>query len=100
MLTLAELIQDIHTLNRELELYESKYGLLSKDFYKLYQNGNLPDEDVEQIDEYGRWTSFYKIKLEREAVYDKLVSERLTTLWTSLRPGQPVRIDQTPMLAS
>ncbi len=100
MLTLAELIQDIHTVNRELELYESKYGLLSKDFYKLYQNGNLPDEDIEQIDEYGRWTSFYKIKLEREAAYDKLVSERLTTLWASVRPDKPVRLDQMPLPVS
>ena len=73
MMTLEELIQDIHTLNRELELYERKYGLLSRDFYELYINGELPDEEVEQIDEYGRWAAFCKIKLEREAAYEKLV---------------------------
>ena len=83
MITLAELIQDIHTLNRELEFYESKYALLSKDFYELYINGKLPDEAVEQIDEYGRWAAFYKIKLEREAAYDELAKERLATLVTS-----------------
>ncbi len=84
-MTLAELIQDIHALNRELEFYESKYGLLSKDFYKLYTDGNLPDEEIEQIDEYGRWASFYKIKVDRETTYDKLVGERLAQLWASTR---------------
>ena len=83
MMTLEDLIQDIHTLNRELELYERKYGLLSRDFYELYINGELPDEEVEQIDEYGRWAAFYKIKLEREAAYEKLVEERLAAFRAS-----------------
>ncbi len=89
-MTLAELIQDIHALNKELELYESKYGFLSKDFYKLYTDGELPDEEIEQIDEYGRWASFYKIKLERETTYDKLVGEHLTKLWASTRTDRLV----------
>jgi len=85
MMTLGELIQDIHALNRELEFYESKYGLLSRDFYEVYINGELPDEEVEQIDEYGRWAAFYKIKLEREAAYEKLVEKRLAALRASGR---------------
>ena len=83
MMTLEELIEDIHTLNRELELYERKYGLLSRDFHELYVNGELPDEEVEQTDEYGRWAAFYKIKLEREAAYEKLVEERLAAFRAS-----------------
>lgn len=79
MMTLSELIQNIHTLNGELETYERKYGLLSRDFYKLYTGGELPDEEIEQIDEYGRWAAFYKIKLELEAAYRKLVKQRLAT---------------------
>lgn len=85
IMTLEELIQDIHALNRELEFYESKYGLLSGDFYELYTNGELPDEEVEQIDEYGRWAAFYKIKLEREAAYEKLAEKRLAALRASAR---------------
>lgn len=82
-MTLAELIQDVHAVSRELEVYESKYGFLSKDFFKLYHNGELPDEEVEQIDEYGRWAALYQIKLEREAAYDKLVEGRLAVLRTA-----------------
>jgi len=84
-MTLAALIQDIHALNRELEFYEIKYGLLSKDFYILYHNGELPDEEVEQIDEYGRWAALHKIKVERETVYNKLIAEHLATLRAATR---------------
>lgn len=84
-MTLEELIQDIHALNRELESYESKYGLLSQDFYELYTNGELPDEEVEQIDEYGRWAAFYRIKLEREVAYKKLARRHLVAIRTSAR---------------
>jgi len=73
----------IKGLNRELELYESKYGLLSKDFYELYANGELPDEDIVQIDEYGRWAAFYQIKLEREATYETLAQQHIVTLRAS-----------------
>ena len=86
MMTLGELIQDIHGLGRELELYERKYSILSRDFYRLYTSGELPDEELEQIDEYGRWAAFYKIKLEREAAYAKLVKKRLATFRASPRP--------------
>lgn len=87
-MTLEELIRDIHTLNRELESCESKYGLLSKDFYDLYTSGQLPDEEVEQIDEFGRGAAIYKIKLEREADYEKLVQKRLASFRVLLPLGQ------------
>jgi hypothetical protein len=84
-MTLAEVISDIHILNRELEVYEEKYGLLSKDFHELYIQGKLRDEEIEEIDEYGRWAAFYEIRTEQEATYSRLVEERLT----ALRQAQP-----------
>lgn len=90
MMTLEELIRDIHALSRELEVYEKKYGLLSKDFYALYASGHLPDEEIEQIDEYGRWAAFYQIKVAREAAYEKLVEERLTALRASTEANKLV----------
>ena len=38
---LKELLDDIHSLNRELEKYERKFGITSEDFYQLYQQGKL-----------------------------------------------------------
>ena len=76
-MTLAEVISDIHILNRELEVYEEKYGVLSKDFYQLYIQGKLPDEEIEQIDEYGRWAAIYESKLELEDRFQEVLAERL-----------------------
>lgn len=83
-MTLDKLIKDIHAINQELEVYEDKYDLLSKDFYELYANGKLPDEDVEQIDEYGRWAALYRIKLRREAAYEAQKEKRLIAIQTSI----------------
>ncbi|MGQ9554818.1 MAG: hypothetical protein ACUVWR_11965 [Anaerolineae bacterium] len=79
-MTLADVIRDIHILNRELEAYEEKYGLLSKDFYELYIQGKLPDEKIEEIDEYGQWAAAYRMKLHRESVYEKLARGSSSTL--------------------
>ena len=39
-MTLHEIIQDIHGLDAELAQLEKRYGLLSADFYHLYQQAN------------------------------------------------------------
>ncbi len=65
MMTLAEVLQDIHALNAELEVFEKKYGVLSEDFYQLYIAGEIRDEQVEEIDEYGAWAAAYKMKIRR-----------------------------------
>jgi hypothetical protein len=64
-MTLQEVIQDIHALNADLEVFEKKYGALSKDFYRLYVAGELRDEEIEEIDEYGAWAAAYKMKMRR-----------------------------------
>lgn len=71
-MTLHELIQDIHALDRELQKYEEKYGLLSEDFYELYVSGVLRDENVEEIDDYGSWAAFYRMRERRKHKYDEL----------------------------
>jgi hypothetical protein len=38
-MTLHEIIQDIHGLETELSQLETRYGLLSADFYHLYKDG-------------------------------------------------------------
>ena len=67
MLTLRELIQDLHALEARMRSYERKYGITSADFYQLYQQGILDDEGFEQSTEFTRWASSYTLKLKREA---------------------------------
>jgi len=87
---LQEVIQDIHAMNEELEKFEAKYGMLSRDFYELYTTGALRDEEIGEINNYGRWAAFYKIKSQREETYDRLVRERLAKLRASASSGSLV----------
>lgn len=70
MMTLTEIIQDLHALEARLRAYERKYGITSADFYHLYQQGLLDDEGFEQSTEFTRWASAYEIKEKREAVFE------------------------------
>jgi len=82
-MTLVEIIQDIHALDKKLQEYEEKYGLLSEDFYELYISGALRDEKVDEIDEYGSWAAFYKMRQRRKRKYDELKEGVLRTLQAS-----------------
>ncbi len=82
-MTLEDVLRDIHALNRELESFEKKYGLLSKDFYELYVRGKLRDEEIEEIDEYGQWAAVYRMKHPREDLYDELIQEELQSALSS-----------------
>lgn len=81
---LHDLIIDIHALNRELQRFEEKYNLLSKDFYQLYIGGRLHDEELGEIDEYGRWAALYRMLKRREEQYESakatvLAADRLSS---------------------
>ena len=67
---LHDLIVDIYGLARELQRYEEKYGLLSADFYRLYIDDRLRDEEIEEIDEFGRWAALYQMRQRREELYE------------------------------
>jgi len=74
-MTLNEIIQDIHGLDRELEQLERRYGLLSADFYHLYKAG-----EIEQSRDFIQWVGYYEAKLEREARYRELMYDYLREL--------------------
>ncbi len=76
-MTLAELMQDLHALNSELEQYENKYGLLSAYFYRLYEMGVL-----EENDDYLKWAGLYRIKQNREMKYKEFLPDVLSSLET------------------
>lgn len=77
-MTLTEVIGDIHGLERELAVFEHRYGLLSADFYHLYRAGEL-----EQSRDFIQWAGYYEAKLEREARYQEMMYERLRGLRAS-----------------
>ena len=72
-MTLEEIIQDLHALEERIRTYERKYGITSRHFYELYQQGLLDDDGFEQTMEFTRWASAYEMKLEREAAFEKMV---------------------------
>ncbi len=63
-MTLDEILQEIHTLEQDLETYERKYGVLSETFYESYINGEEPPNDAWVLD-WTRWASAYKVWLRR-----------------------------------
>jgi len=74
-MTLSQVIQDIHGLDGELAKLEQRYGLLSSDFYHLYQTGEL-----EQSRDFIQWVGYYEAKLKRETRYRELMYEYLRQL--------------------
>ncbi len=87
-MTLEEIIADIHALNKELAEYERKYNLLTKNFYELYTNGELRDEEVEEIRDFSRWAGLYEIRLNRERLYEKTLATVLETARAASPTGQ------------
>ena len=74
-MTLGEIIQDIHGLDKELSQLESRYALLSADFYHLYKAG-----EIEQTRDFIQWIGYYEAKLEREARYRQMMYDYLRDL--------------------
>jgi hypothetical protein len=68
VVTLQDIIDDIHALNEDIEIYERKYGILSETLYELYTNGEEPEDDAWVLD-WGDWASAYRILLRRQEQY-------------------------------
>jgi len=96
MLTLPEIIQDLHALETRLRAYERKYGITSADFYDLYQQGLLDDEGFEQSTEFVRWASAYTLKQQREAVFETASRRFVDTMKTAVEPS--LRLVPNPAL--
>ena len=69
-MTLQDIIDDIHALNEDIEVYERKYGILSETFYESYLKGEEPEDDAWVLD-WSDWAGAYKILLRRQEQYRK-----------------------------
>ena len=82
VLTLDELLQEMHSLEEDLASYERKYGVLSETFYESYVNGEEPGNDAWLLD-WTRWAGTYSIWLRRREQYANTI-KALRSKGTSL----------------
>jgi hypothetical protein len=68
MLTLDDILQDIHVLEQDLQTYERKYGVLSETFHESYLKGEEPADDAWVMD-WSMWAGAYEVWLRRKARY-------------------------------
>jgi hypothetical protein len=72
VMTLQDVISDIHALNEDLEAYERKYGVLSETFYEFYARGEEPEDESWVLD-WSDWAGAYKILLRRKEQYNRAI---------------------------
>lgn len=65
---LSEILEDIHTLATELQLYERRYGVLSETFFEAYMGGEEPDDDA-WVPDFAIWAGTYQTWLDRQREY-------------------------------
>jgi hypothetical protein len=71
-MTLQDIIEDIHALTEDLEVYERKYGVLTETFYELYSKGEEPEDDAWVLD-WSDWAGAYQILLRRQEQYRRAI---------------------------
>ena len=72
MLTLDDILQDIHVLEQDLQTYERKYGVLSETFHESYLKGEEPADDAWVMD-WSMWAGAYEIWLRRRKQYQAAI---------------------------
>ena len=72
-MTLSEIMQDIHACERDMQMYELKYNILSETFYESYSHGDEPPDDAWVLD-WGDWAGAYEIWLDRKKRYSRTVA--------------------------
>ncbi|HNT74421.1 MAG TPA: hypothetical protein PKH77_05310 [Anaerolineae bacterium] len=82
IITAENLLKDIFEAEASLRWFEQKYSLLSETFYRMYQRGQLRDEDPDEIQEYMEWSGWYEIHQDRCQRYEQAIEQRLRELTT------------------
>lgn len=78
MLVLAEVVNDIVTVNQRLQHFERKYGILSSEFYQTFNKGELAefDGDAAYHDEFMAWAALYQTQQKLYREYQRLSQEQ------------------------
>lgn len=80
MITAEMLLRDIYQAEAELRWFEQKYSLLSETFYRLYEQGQLRDENPTEIREYLEWSGWWEIYQSRRQRYEQAIAQRLQAI--------------------
>jgi len=73
---LQQLVRELHWLEWQMRVFEDRYGVLSRDFYRAMEAGELSDlDDGEEprFHDFLEWHGLYKIWLKREQTYRQLL---------------------------
>jgi len=94
-ITITEILDDLRVADEITRRYERRYWLRSADFYALYQQGLL--DDGEHLEDFTIWAGYYEVKMDREALLEKLSRERVRKLqaqsagdFVNIEPDEPV----------
>ena len=72
-MALPELVKELHILQKRLQEFEGKYGLLSEDFYTAMKAGEL--KELDETDEirldFLKWMGVYEMWLDRFREYQE-----------------------------
>jgi len=68
--------------------FEQKYGLLSEASYRVYQQGQLRDEDPDEIQEYMEWSGWHEIRQDRCQRYEQAVEATSKEFQSDVRVSQ------------
>lgn len=72
IMTIDEVVRDIHALEADLENYERKYGVLSETFYEAYRAGEEPADEAWVLD-WSDWAGAYEISQKRRSEYQQMI---------------------------
>ena len=75
-----DVLRDIYQAEAELRWFEQKYGILSETFYRMYQQGQLRDEDPSEIQQYMEWAGWYEMYQDRHQRYDRAIEQQLQAM--------------------
>ncbi|MBV7335056.1 hypothetical protein KFU94_43835 [Chloroflexi bacterium TSY] len=90
------LLREIYLAETELRWFEQKYGILSEMFYRLYENGQLRDEDPDEIQTYLEWSGWWEIYQSRRKRYAAAIESRLQAI-SSPASLADLHVDQLPV---
>jgi hypothetical protein len=87
---LQQLVRDIHWIEWQMRTYEDKYGILSRDFYRAIESGQLAEFDGEDVrsQDFLEWHGLYKVWLKREQTYRRLLRRHsIAAQFRQVRPA-------------
>lgn len=93
-ITIGDILHDLRMSEDVLQKYERRYWITSEQFFELYNKGML--DNGEHAEDFSEWAGFYKLKIRREAAFQKLSKERLAKIKTSAPAGVILLEPQEP----